>query len=84
MRLTANGKTVTEKFEVQKDPRLDNVTIADLAEQFTLAMQVRDEITEANEMVIVDPRIEEADGRPAEEESGSGAEDRRSTRSARS
>jgi photosystem II stability/assembly factor-like uncharacterized protein len=53
VRLTANGKTVTEKFEVQKDPRLDNVTVADLAEQFTLAMQVQDRFSEANEMVIV-------------------------------
>jgi len=53
VRLTANGKTVTDKFEVQKDPRLDNVTVADLAEQFTLAMQVQERFSEANEMVIV-------------------------------
>jgi photosystem II stability/assembly factor-like uncharacterized protein len=53
VRLTANGKTVTEKFEVLKDPRLDNVTVADLAQQFTLAMQVQDKFSEANEMVIV-------------------------------
>jgi len=53
VRLTANGKTVTDKFEVEKDPRLDNVTVADLAEQFTLAMQVQDRFSEANEMVIV-------------------------------
>ena len=37
VRLTANGKTLTDKFVMEKDPRLDNVTIADLAEQFTLA-----------------------------------------------
>jgi photosystem II stability/assembly factor-like uncharacterized protein len=53
VRLTANGTTVTEKFEVQKDPRLDNVTVADLAEQFTLATQVQERFSEANEMVIV-------------------------------
>ncbi len=52
VRLTANGKTLTDKFELQKDPRLDNVTIANLSEQFTLAMQVRDKTTEANDMVI--------------------------------
>jgi photosystem II stability/assembly factor-like uncharacterized protein len=52
VRLTANGKTLTEKFEIDKDPRLDNVTIADLAEQFTLAMQVRDAVSECNDMVI--------------------------------
>jgi len=53
VRLTANGKTLTEKFEVQKDSRLDSVTLADLAEQFTLAMQVREMTTQANEMVIL-------------------------------
>jgi hypothetical protein len=52
VRLTANGKTLTDKFVVEKDPRLDNVTIADLAAQFTLAMQVRDKTSEANDMVI--------------------------------
>jgi hypothetical protein len=52
VRLTANGKTLTEKFVVEKDPRLDNVTVADLAEQFTLAMQVQDRFTEADEMVV--------------------------------
>src|SRR5205085_11727960 len=53
VRLTANGRTLTEKFEVLKDPRLDNVTIADLAEQFTLAIEVQNKFTEANEMVIL-------------------------------
>ena len=52
VRLTANGKTLTDKFELRKDPRLDNVTIADLAEQFSLAMKVRDKTSEANDMVI--------------------------------
>jgi photosystem II stability/assembly factor-like uncharacterized protein len=52
VRLTANGKTLTEKFEVEKDPRLDNVTIADLAQQFSLAMEVRDRVTQADEAVI--------------------------------
>jgi len=52
-RLTANGKTLTDKFVIQKDPRLDNVTIADLAEQFALALKVRDRLTDADEMVIL-------------------------------
>jgi len=52
VRLTANGKTLTDKFELEKDPRLDNVTIADLAEQFALSLQVRDKTSEANDMVI--------------------------------
>jgi hypothetical protein len=52
VRLTANGKTLTEKFTVEKDPRLDNVTVADLTEQFTLAMKVRDALTQSNVIVI--------------------------------
>ena len=54
---------------MEKDPRIDSVTIADLTEQFKLAMQVRDKTTEANEMVItirelkkqMDDRREEPD-----------------------
>jgi photosystem II stability/assembly factor-like uncharacterized protein len=53
VRLTANGLTQTQSFNVEKDPRLDSVTNADLAEQFKLAAQVRDKTTEANEIVIV-------------------------------
>ena len=52
MRLTVNGQTLTERMNVEKDPRIDSVTIADLSEQFKLAMQIRDKTTEANEMVI--------------------------------
>ncbi len=52
VRLTTAGTTLTERFEVQKDPRLDNVTVADLAEQFALAIKVREGVTGANEMVI--------------------------------
>jgi len=69
VRLTANGKTLSEQFEVEKDPRIDSVTIADLTEQFSLAMKIRDEVTQANEMVILiralkkqmDDRLKSAD-----------------------
>jgi photosystem II stability/assembly factor-like uncharacterized protein len=53
VRLTANGKTLTQQFEVEKDPRLDSVTIADLSEQFTLAMKINNDVTGANEIVIL-------------------------------
>jgi photosystem II stability/assembly factor-like uncharacterized protein len=53
VRLTANGKTLTQQFEVEKDPRLDSVTIADLTEQFTLSMKIRDELTQSDEIVIL-------------------------------
>jgi photosystem II stability/assembly factor-like uncharacterized protein len=52
VRLSVNGQTLSERLNVEKDPRIDSVTIADLSEQFKLAMQVRDKTTEANEMVI--------------------------------
>jgi photosystem II stability/assembly factor-like uncharacterized protein len=53
VKLTVNGQALSERLNVEKDPRIDTVTIADLTEQFKLAMQVRDRTTEANEMVIV-------------------------------
>jgi photosystem II stability/assembly factor-like uncharacterized protein len=52
-RLTANGQTQTQTFAIKRDPRLTNVSDADLAEQFSLAMKVRDKTSEANEMVIL-------------------------------
>ena len=52
VRLTANGVTETRPLNISKDPRLTDVSDADLAEQFKLAMEVRDKTSEANEMVI--------------------------------
>ena len=51
-RLIVNGVTQTEKLRVFKDPRLTDVTNSDLQEQFKLASQVRDKVSEADEMVI--------------------------------
>jgi hypothetical protein len=53
VRITADGKTSTEKLVIEKDPRLDSVTVADLAEQFALASKVRDDLTQSDEIVIV-------------------------------
>jgi photosystem II stability/assembly factor-like uncharacterized protein len=52
VRLTADGKSYTEKLVVEKDPRLDSVTVADLAEQFALALKIRDDVSQADEIVI--------------------------------
>jgi photosystem II stability/assembly factor-like uncharacterized protein len=52
VRLTANGVTEVRALTVTKDPRLTDVSDGDLAEQFKLAMEVRDKTSEANEMVI--------------------------------
>jgi photosystem II stability/assembly factor-like uncharacterized protein len=52
VRLNVDGQVFTDKVVLEKDPRLDNITVADLKEQFDLAMKVRDDVTAADEMVI--------------------------------
>jgi len=51
VRLTVDGKTQTQSFAIKKDPRLD-ATPEDYAKQLTLALQVRDKLSETNEGVI--------------------------------
>ncbi|HET9399834.1 MAG TPA: hypothetical protein VFO34_02700, partial [Candidatus Acidoferrales bacterium] len=51
VRVTAGGQTETQPFRVVMDPRT-SVTPADLQAEFTLAMQVRDRVTAANQAVI--------------------------------
>jgi hypothetical protein len=53
VRITANGQTSTRPLKVEKDPRLTDVSQADLEEQFQLAMKVRDEVSEADDMVVL-------------------------------
>ena len=52
VRLTAAGKTSTQPFEIKLDPRIKDVTNADLTEKFDLAMQIKNEVSKANEAVI--------------------------------
>jgi photosystem II stability/assembly factor-like uncharacterized protein len=51
-RLTANGVTKNESFTVKIDPRVakDGVTVADLAEQTTFALKVRDQLADARQL----------------------------------
>jgi hypothetical protein len=51
VRLTADGKTQTQTFEVKKDPRL-TTTPEEYTKQVTLALQVRDKLSDTNEGVI--------------------------------
>jgi hypothetical protein len=51
VRLTVDGKTQTQTFEVKKDPRL-STTPEDYAKQVSLALQIRDKLSETNEGVI--------------------------------
>jgi hypothetical protein len=52
VRLTVDGKTLTRPVTVRKNPLLTDVTLADLREQFDLALQIRDKVSEANDAVI--------------------------------
>jgi hypothetical protein len=52
IRLTVNGAAQTRRLTIQKDPRLTGISDADLAEQFRLAMQIRDETDRAHRSVL--------------------------------
>ena len=51
VRLTVDGKTMTQSFEVKKDPRLE-VTQADFAKQADLLMKIRDKFSETSEAIL--------------------------------
>jgi hypothetical protein len=51
VKLTVDGKTQSQTFEVKKDPRL-TTTQEDYAKQVTLALQIRDKLSATNEGVI--------------------------------
>ena len=51
VKLTADGKTQTQTFEVKKDPRL-STTPEEYTKQVTLALQIRDKLTATNEGVV--------------------------------
>lgn len=52
VRLTAGGRTLMQRFSITRNPMLADVTDTDLQEQFKLAMQVRDKLSQANETVV--------------------------------
>jgi hypothetical protein len=51
VKLTVDGKTMTESFEVKPDPRL-TTTAADYAKQLDLALKIRDKLTETHNAII--------------------------------
>jgi hypothetical protein len=51
-RLTVDGRTFTRPITVRKNPLYTDVTLADLREQFDLAIEIRDKVSEANNAVI--------------------------------
>ena len=60
--LTVDGHTLTQPFEIRRDPRID-YTDADLVAQFEFLIDARDRLTETMELV---GRIREMRGRAAE------------------
>ena len=52
VRMTADGKTTTQPLVVKRNPLFTDVSDADLQEQFALAIQIRDKVSEANNAVI--------------------------------
>src|SRR5439155_18160932 len=51
VRLTVDGRSQTQPLTIRRHP-LHGVSDADLREQFDLAVQIRDKVSEANNVVI--------------------------------
>jgi len=51
VKLTVDGKTLTESFEVKPDPRL-TTTAADYGKQLDLGLKIRDKLTETHNAII--------------------------------
>ena len=60
VRLTTGGKTLTQPFEVRRDPRLKHATDADLAAQFAFARQIQEKENLGNGAVVTIRRLREA------------------------
>ena len=78
VRLTADGETQTQSFEIKIDPRMEHVTVAQLRERFEFALRIRDRVSQANDAVIeirrikgdVDDRLEQTDNQRIHEQGG--------------
>jgi photosystem II stability/assembly factor-like uncharacterized protein len=54
VRLSVDGLTATESFAIRREPKvLAAITDQDLREQFDLAMQIRDRVSQANDAVLL-------------------------------
>jgi len=51
VKLTVEGKTLTQSFDVTKDPRLET-TQADFAKQLDLLLKIRDKFSETSEAIL--------------------------------
>ena len=73
VKLTAEGKTLTQSFEVKKDPRLET-TAADFAKQLDLLLKIRDKFSETSEAITqirdVRKQVDEITNRLKDQSSG--------------
>jgi photosystem II stability/assembly factor-like uncharacterized protein len=72
-RLTVGDKTLTQSFEVKKDPRLDT-TPEDFAKQFELLMKIRDKVNEMHDAILkirdVRKQVDDVTGRVKDQPGG--------------
>ena len=52
VRVTANGVTRNQDFEIRRNTAVPGITDADLQAQFTLARQISDRVSDANRAVV--------------------------------
>jgi hypothetical protein len=57
VRITVDGRQLTQPVEVRRNPLFADVSDADLQAQYELASQIRDKVSEANNAVIEIRRI---------------------------
>ena len=77
-RLTAHGQTLTQPFEIVKDPRLTTVTQADFEAQFRLSTEIAARVDDAHRAVLqirgvreqVDDRLSKSDDPTLAREAG--------------
>jgi hypothetical protein len=73
VRLTVGDKTLTQSFEVKKDPRLDT-TPEDFAKQFELLTKIRDKVNEMHDAILkirdVRKQVDDVTGRVKDQTGG--------------
>lgn len=52
VKVSVDSASYTQAFRVRSDPRVKNITVADLQAQYTLATQVRARLNQANEAIV--------------------------------
>jgi len=57
VRLTSDGRVLTQPMRIVRNPRITDVTDADLQAQYAFSRRVRDKVTEANDAVIAIRRV---------------------------